>query len=327
MSTDRRRAALIVNPGSGSAGDDPVEALRVHLVEHFDLTVHETTPERGPDRCAEDALADGAELVIAAGGDGTVSAVAGVLAGGPVALGIIPRGTANSVAAALGIPDDIEGACRVLADGHRRRLDLARCGERTMLLHCSVGLHAETISDTPTEAKQRWGALAYLATGLKKLADLEPFELELDTEDHRLSCRAVAVTAANLAPKKTLVAQGPAVVCGDDGLIDVTVLAPTSLLEAVATGIHLFRTAGQEEPASRDEIGYFACRTLRIRATPPQRVLIDGEDAGMTPVSLECLPGALVVVAPPAEASRAASDLKLEGLPGLERAPARPARS
>lgn len=312
------KAALIVNPAAGVKGGEPIEDVRARLEPALAVTVYETTSERDADVCAREAIAAGAELVIAAGGDGTVSAVAGVLAGGEVALGIIPRGTSNSIARALGIPDDDEGACALLRAGTVRMLDTARCGDRIMVLHCSVGLHAETIGDTSREAKNRWGALAYLAEGVRKLTQLEPFDVELETEAHVVRCQAITVTAANLAPIRTLLAQGPAAVVGDDGLLAVTVVASSSLLEVLGAGLHLLRTAAQHEPATRDDVGFFACKTLQVRATPPQQVLVDGEPVGTTPIAISCWPASLRMIAPAAPEESSQHEAKLIGLPHLE---------
>ncbi len=312
------RASLVVNPKAGVADGEPVERLRERLAEHFELTVRETSQEHDADACAHEALAAGDRLVIAAGGDGTVSAVASVLAGGEVPLGIIPRGTSNSIAAALGIPADEDGAFAVLLAGHTRAIDLARVDGRIAVLACSVGLHAETIGETSRESKNRWGVLAYVATGIKKLTELQPFEIEIETDRHRVRCKAVAVTVANLAPIKSVLAQGPSMVRGDDGLLDVTIVAATSLATAVAAGFDLLRTAALQEPATHDDVGYFSSRKLRIVAEPPQHVIVDGEPFGMTPVAIECLPRGLLVLAPEAEDVWTSPEVKLDSLPDVE---------
>ncbi|XXY46382.1 YegS/Rv2252/BmrU family lipid kinase [Sorangium sp. So ce269] len=317
-----RRAALIFNPAAGHAGD-AVESLPARLEREFALTVYETTADRSAAACAEAALREGAPLVIAAGGDGTISSVASALLGTDACLGILPLGTANSIALTLGIPDAIEGAIEVLVHGEPTRIDAARANGRTMILLSAIGLHADTVGETPQDAKQRWGVLAYISTGLKKLMSLEPFQVDIETDDHRIHCRAVAVTVANMAPARTVLAQGPSVVSPEDGLLDVTIVSATTLVEAVATGFHLLRTALDGEPAERDNIGFLAARRVRISTDPPQHVLIDGEEVGTTPLVVECLPRALTVMAArreavPAPPPAAEGDVKLEGLPELE---------
>ncbi|MDI1434822.1 YegS/Rv2252/BmrU family lipid kinase [Polyangium sorediatum] len=310
------KACLIYNAAAGSAADDVFDRVHAILAPRFELNVLRTSPDRDPSACAREALDAGAELLIAAGGDGTVSSVAGVLAGSKVPLGILPCGTSNSLAAALGIPGDPIAACDTLLADHRRVIDTALVDHRCMVLHASVGLHADTVADTSTEDKHRWGVLAYVATAVRKLSTLAPFEVELETDEQIVRCRAVAVTVANMAPLRTVLAQGPSALVGDDGMLDVTVVAATTLNAAVATGIHLFLTAARGEPATRDEVGYFPCRRLRILADPAQHLLIDGEAAGTTPVAIECRPASLVVLAPPsAEPAKVGPEIKLPTSP------------
>ena len=320
----RRRAALIFNPVAGRGADD-LDVLRAELEARFDLSVLATCRDRDADECARAALAERPDLLIAAGGDGTVSMVAGALVGSSTPLGIIARGTSNSIATGLGIPTDDEGALETLVNGEICAVDTARANGRTMLLHASVGFHAATVAGTPRDAKHRWGILAYIKEGLANLADLEQFEVEIETENQVIRCRAVNVTAANVAPRKTVLAQGPAVVSPTDGAHDVTIVSATGLAEVVATGLHLLSTAGREA-ATRDNVGYFSACRLRIDAAPVQPLLIDGEPAGEGRLVIECLPRSLVVMVPrerdlPQPLST--EQLKLEGLPDLEVEPKR----
>jgi diacylglycerol kinase family enzyme len=173
---------------------------------------------------------------------------------------------------------------------------------------------------TSKGGKQRWGQLAYIANAVLQLGELPEFDAELESFGHVVKCRAAALAVANVVPRKTVLAHGPSTIDPSDGLLDVTIIAMRSITEALATGVHLLRQAAVGDAAQRDNIGYFACKQVRITTDPPMRVLIDGEECGMTPLSVESLPGALVVVAPPpaAEDVRAEPEVKLEGLPDLE---------
>ncbi|HEX2254651.1 MAG TPA: diacylglycerol kinase family protein [Thermoanaerobaculia bacterium] len=100
---------------------------------------------------AREALDEGVEALVAAGGDGTVSAVAGVLAGTGVALGVLPLGAFNHFAGDLGVPTDLDGAAAVMAEalaaGRRRRLDLAEICGRPMLNNSILGFYARAVSE------------------------------------------------------------------------------------------------------------------------------------------------------------------------------------
>lgn len=314
--------AVLWNARAGSAARASLDDVRRRL---GDPLIYELAAGRSAASCVRDALARAASIVVAAGGDGTVSAVAGALAGSPAALGVLPLGTANSCAAALDIPAELDAALALLEPSRgapaARAIDLAQvtgaAGRRVMILHCMVGFHADTIASTTTDAKRRWGVLAYAASALRELAQLAPFDVELATPDHVIRCEAIAVGAANLAPARSVLAHGPSHVLGDDGKLDVTVIAARSIAEAVATGLHLYRSARGGEPARRDNVGSFATPRVEIRAAPAQQVLVDGEPFGDTPVTVETLPRALRVIAPPV-ATDAPADAPLDGLPGLE---------
>ena len=317
--------AVIFNGRAGTAARvDPTTLVeRITAATHRTVTVIDVCDDRDPVACVQQALAGGARVIVAAGGDGTVSACASHAIGRDVELGVLPIGTSNSFAAAMGIPDDLDAAIAQLADPSRRLIDAAvvesATERRVMVLHCMIGLHAEAIEETSTSAKRRWGALAYAATALKKLTSLESFRVELATPSHVVRCGAIAIAAANIAPLKTVLAHGPSHLLADDGRVDVTIVAASSIAEAIATGVHLYRSGRDHEPATRDNIGSFSTAHVTITAEPPQRVLVDGEPFGDTPVRIQTLPRALVVLAPPAaEAEGDPIEAPLVGLPELE---------
>lgn len=330
------RIGLIWNERAGSTGSVDAETVqrRLEATLGADVIVERISSSRSALMCTRAALDVGATLVVAAGGDGTVSGVAAEVvaarrSGREVTLGVLPLGTSNSFAAALGIPSALDEALALLATEaaeateQRRVVDVAvvrgGAGERTMILHCTIGFHAAVIGETETAAKQRWGVLAYAATALRRLASLDTFALEVADGDHVLRCRATALIAANLAPIKTVLAQGPSHVLGDDGLVDITIVAAGSISEALATGLHLWRTARDAEPATRDNVGSLSAARVTVTADPPQHVLVDGEQFGETPVTIESVHHALRVVAPPApEAEGPPVEAALLGLPDVE---------
>lgn len=318
----KTQTALIFNPAAGSGPIDP-EAVRALLGDQHELSSFETTPELGAEACARRALAQGASLLIAAGGDGTVSAVASAVAGTPATLGVIPRGTANSFATALGISSTLELAVETVRAGVTEQVDTARANGSPMILHAAVGFHAAVVGGTSSEAKSTWGVLAYLAKALERLTDSDDFLVHIDADTHRFQCRATNIMIASMAPPATLLAQGPSWLMPNDGILDVTIVAAQGFADVLATGFHLLHTATRERPATRDDVGYFPCRRLSLETEPAQPLLVDGESAGTGKLSVECLPRNLSVRVP-ADApwrSKTATPLdeKLLGLPELRR--------
>jgi len=164
-----------------------------------------------------------------------------------------------------------------------------------------IGLHAEVIAATTTEAKQRWGALAYFLEGVRQLGSLSPFRVEISDGDRRYAGDAVAVAIANMAPPKTAFAQGPARVVGDDGLLDVTIVTAKTAGDVLAAGFELVRSALAGEEARDHRVVTLRARSVRVTCAPAQDIMLDGEQAGATPQTFLAVARDLVVIAPAAE--------------------------
>lgn len=312
-----RSACLIFNPAAGQTDpEQDLAQIRAILEPAMDLEILLTTEEVDADELAKSAIARGVEALIASGGDGTLSAVAAALVGTNIPLGVIPRGTANAFAAALGLPDNIVVACETILAGVTRQVDAAFCNGKPMVLLAGIGFEAETVEKADREAKKRFGLLAYIMAGFKQLQEMEEFEVEIETEDKIITVEAVAVTVANAAPAMSILAQGPAGVVFNDGLLDITVVASANFTSAIAASYHLFRTALTGNATNRDDIGYLRANRVKITANPPQKVVLDGELIGNTPLEVECVPGGLTILVPPVTEDLPPEE-KLEGLPGL----------
>ncbi|MEZ4409129.1 MAG: diacylglycerol kinase family protein [Polyangiales bacterium] len=242
----------------------------------------------------------GAEVVVACGGDGTVSAVAGALVDTPAALGIIPRGTANSVAAA---PRRAERP-RECVRGDRvgpRRLAAARVAGRTMVLMATIGLHARAVTEAAGD-KAALGVLAYVTKGVEVAASGESFTATVRADEvGAVTLRLSSLTVANLAPPHSLLAQGPDALRPDDGKVDVTMVSFEGLIEAAVTAAHLLRSALVGEPATRENVAWFRAARVTVEADPPQALMVDGEAVGETPFTVEARPRSLRVLVPSGE--------------------------
>ena len=237
------------------------------------------------------------------------------MVGTDIPFGIISRGTANAFAAALGIPDTIEAACEVILQGATRTVDAAYCNDLPMVLLTGIGFEAETVDKADREAKNRFGVLAYILAGLQQLRSFETFEVEIETEEKIIKVSAAAVTVANAAPPTSVLAQGPAEIVVDDGLLDLTIVAPASKAAAIAATFHLFQTASTGNSVERDDIGYMQAKQFKITTEPPQKVVVDGEIVGTTPVNIKCIPAAFKIFVPTLQQDDPIE--KLNGLPNL----------
>ena len=294
-------AYLIYNPVSGQGNpEQDLDLIRELLEPHLHLQVRITEPEDDPGALAREAIADSVDLIIASGGDGTVSAVADALIGTGIPLGIIPRGTANGFAVTLGISrfTPIRNACQVILGGYTRTVDAARCNGLPMILLAGVGYEAATVEMASRELKNQWGALAYLMAGWQAIEGQELFETKIETEGEVYQFQAHAITIANAAPPTSVLAQGAGEVVFDDGLLDVTIASAENRLQGITTMFRMLGGAITRTNIEQQNVVHVRTPRLRVTADPPQKVVVDGEIVGETPIEVECIPDALTVLVP-----------------------------
>ncbi|MBW4533146.1 MAG: methylglyoxal synthase [Pleurocapsa minor HA4230-MV1] len=295
-------AHLIFNPISGNGnGQQDLEFIKQTLEPHLHLEVHLTSPDIDPRELAEQAIAQDADLIIASGGDGTISAVAGAVIGTDIPLGVIPRGTANAFSMALGITQQINQlrrACEIILAGKVRTIDAALCNNLPLILLAGIGYEAETIEKADREAKNRWGSLAYIMAGWRQLDEQQLFEAEIEIAGEIRTFQAGAITIANAAPPTSVLAQGIGEVVVDDGLLDITIATVDNKLQAVTTLLGMLGAALIRTNAGLDNVVHLRSPKVKISANPIQKVVLDGEIIGNTPLEIECLPQSLKVFAP-----------------------------
>lgn len=290
---------LIFNPVAGQGNpDQDLSLIRRNLEPQVQLKVIFTDEHLDPADQARDAIAAGAELVIASGGDGTVSAVAGAVAETDIPLGIIPRGTANAFAAALGIPNNIPAACETILAGTTWVVDAARCNGKPLVLLAGIGLEAEIVARADRDMKNRLGALAYLLAGVQQFQEHGFFHAKIDIEGELTEVETSAITVANAAPATSVLAQGFGRVLVDDGLLDVTITTSANRLQGFNALTSLFTAALVNSPTDREDIIRLRTRRLHIQTEPAQKVAIDGEIINADAIEIECLPKALTILAP-----------------------------
>lgn len=304
-----RVAHLIFNPIAGQGNPDQDLALIRRLLEpQIQINVVFTNENEDPAQQAERAIADGAELILASGGDGTISAVASSVVDTDIPLGVIPRGTANAFAVALGIPTDIQAACETILAGTTRVVDAARCNGKPFILLTGIGFEAEMVDRANRELKNRLGVLAYLFAGVQQFQEQTAFKAIIDIDGELTEVQTGTITVANAAPATSVLAQGFGQVIVDDGLLDVTIATPKTRLQGINTLTSLFASALVNVPTERDDIIRLRTKKVRITTEPVQKVVIDGEILTPDAVELECLPQALTVLAPLANQRKSPSN-------------------
>ncbi len=292
----RMRAKLIFNPGSGAAGESPVQLMDViSEMQAWKLVPEAYLVESGSDLPAvvKEALEDGIRMVVVCGGDGTIDGVAGALAGTNATLGIIPTGTQNNVALSLGIPADIPAAIAILRTGRRIKVDmgLVSCGgiELPFLEFCSVGLFSALY---PAGDDIQHGNIARLGDFLATLVSSPPAEMRLvldGKQEIQILC--------HLALVSNMPYIGPHYQLGspttfNDGLLDVRLFADLSKLDLLGNVVQV-ATGGLEDP----RIQHYKVSKVDIESQPIMPVMADGVALGDGPLHIQVSSHTLAVMA------------------------------
>ncbi|HLX40710.1 MAG TPA: diacylglycerol kinase family protein [Ktedonobacteraceae bacterium] len=295
------KTVLIVNPTSGISSVtekrmSPEETERT-IIEGLhacgiEPTVYHTTPEDTGRGLAKRAAAEQAELVIAAGGDGTIHNVANGLIGSRSILGIIATGTMNNLAHSLNIPDTIPDACTAIANGVTRRIDVGKINEHIFLEAAGVGLEAALFPaaeeiKSPNIFKIVHGAISGLITLFTFKATR--IQITFDEQQHK-PYHALQVTICN-APFYGAHLEAAPEALMDDGLLDIVIYKNFRKFEYLRHAVSISQGRRSYQP----KIKHLRVQSLRVDADQPLAMQADGEAQGNTPALITILPGALQV--------------------------------
>ena len=284
-----------MNPGSGKNTSDPIKNAisKSFKIAQINFEIYETKKEDDISDIVKTRLKEKFDVVVAAGGDGTVSAVISGVVGTTVPLGIIPAGTGNLLAHELGIPLEIEDAVALIAGAYKlRKIDAMRIGKKTYVLNISLGASAAVVSSTSPENKKRFGRIAYVWTLVIKLFTLKQRYLTVSVDGKALKYRAIEVAIFNSGiMAKTLYPKGPDIRI-DDGHLDVWIMGIQTILDYPR---YLFEMI-TGKPAKRLSHFINAAKVVSIKSRLPLPVQADGDIIGTTPVVVEVLSGALIVL-------------------------------
>ncbi len=288
---------IIYNPKSGSTSEEKIAKIKELLESFFQLTFHETSEESSAKDIAQQLVNNGKKFLVAAGGDGTVTQVAQALVNTDALLGIIPLGTGNALASSLYGGDirlkPIETACTVITSGKTQKIDIAKANDYYMLLLAGAGIERGMTEEAEGELKDEWGAFGYIIAGLREVQNADLFEVRLTVDGETHTFKTGSVTIANAAPKTSIFAQGGEEPAPDDGMLDATVIVNVeSKLQAAETLVQLLK----EKPSADSEfVKHFRGKTFRLETSPVQKLVVDGEISGETPVTVEIMEKALNV--------------------------------
>lgn len=236
--SDKRKIVFIVNPISGTSHKTQLPRL-IHEVideERFNCSIVMTEYAGHGERLAKEARDNGADIVVAVGGDGTVNEVARGVMNTSAALGIVPSGSGNGLARHLMIPQSPKAALKIINQGVIHPLDYGLINDKPFFCTCGMGFDA-FISKKFAQAGKR-GLMTYLENVLHEGLKYEPEEYEITCNGETLIKRAFLVSIANasqygnnayIAPEASM----------SDGLLDVIIMEPFDMLDAPQIGIDI----------------------------------------------------------------------------------------
>jgi diacylglycerol kinase (ATP) len=292
------RIRVLINPHSGAKGGLPTNRAATDDVRAAldaagivaDVVVTESEEEAIA--ATRDAIQQGYDIVVAAGGDGTIGTVACELLHSRTALGVLPLGSVMNIARMLDIPREINAAVQVLAQGEVRTIDVGEAKGQIFFEGGSVGLNAAVFREAQgMDAAQ--GRVRALLAALRELVRYRPPRMILHLDDTVFTTRALAVSIANgpyaglgftVSPEASI----------EDGLLDVVVYSRFSRMELIR---HFGAIAfGRRQYTAKTRT--FTSRRVRIEGVHPLPCRADAHDLGETPVEYIVRPQALRVIAP-----------------------------
>jgi diacylglycerol kinase (ATP) len=293
------KCVVIRNPASrrpldAARLDDALDEARA---AGWHVTVAETARDGDGTTLARRARDDGADVIIADGGDGTINEIINGIAGSRVALAVLAGGTANVWASEIKTSRDPRRAIRDIVHGARRRIDLGRADGRYFLLMAGIGLDAAIVPRVPPRLKRWFGRVAYILTGAVTAFTMRPAAAHLQIDGAPRDTSLYWMLVGNTRSYGG-VARITHHALADDGRLDVALMSRGGAFHMLVDGARLVFGRHDRSP----NVDYRHATSVEI-STPGLPVQVDGELAGTTPMTFTVEPLALEVIVPASLAS------------------------
>ena len=286
----KQRALLLVNPHARKGREAQMQATHQLQALGFELLQESAeNPQYLPEIIRQ--YRHRVDLVIISSGDGTVNAAIEGLLDTQLPLGILPSGTANNLARSLKIPPSLPEACKIVAAGKIRRIDLGWVNGKYFFNVAGLGLSAQINRRVPKAWKRRWGVLAYAAVALKLLWQSRPFEAEIRWNNQSIQVKTFQITVCNgrYYGSGLVVAEDAAI---DDQRLDLYSVKTQHWWELLALLPAIVQ--GKKAPGVLTLQG----KEINIYTKEPAWIDTDGELTTTTPAQFRVIPQALPVFVP-----------------------------
>jgi diacylglycerol kinase (ATP) len=288
----KRNALFISNQKSGKADNELDLAVEILKASEINLIEEESEDPSLINELIRQNRGN-IDSVILAGGDGTMSSAAGLLSECGLALGILPVGTANDLARTLKIPESIEAAAAVIANGRLHSIDLGKVNDHWFINAAHIGLGVKVNRTLTTDLKSRWGRFSYARSLIDAFKSMRPYRAEIVCDGEEFSVRSIHITVANgrfygggMALSKEASV--------DDHKLRVFNLEPQSFWSLLSHSVVIL--GGQLK--GREGVWLRSGRTLRIHTSRPLDIYADGEFISQTPAYFDLQPNSLQVYVP-----------------------------
>ena len=292
-----KRAVTLLNTGGGRVADGMAASVKEALANAGIDSEIVPVDGKGCADCAAEQVRNGAELIIAAGGDGTIGAVAGELAESKATLGILPLGTLNHFARDLGIPAGLADAAKVIAEGEMRQVDLAEVNGRAFVNNASIGLYPLMVVDRDAQRERlgRSKRLAMLVASLRTMTRFHARRLTLSTDGGEAQVDTPLLFVGNNDYRLAMPGAGRRESLGK-GELCVMVMRSKSLPGFLAATARALLGIGRQDDMVRLE----GVRELKVDSARSQLTLaVDGETLALAPpLTFRIRPKALRVIVP-----------------------------
>jgi diacylglycerol kinase (ATP) len=291
------RSVVICNPLAGKQDGERNLQLAIDVLERagWSVCVHRTEAAGHATTLARQAVTEGVDTVLVAGGDGTLNEVIQALVGTETAVGTLPFGTVNVWARELGMPLQPVDAARAIVGGHTVRIDLGMVNNRYFLLMAGIGFDGEAVSRaaTFTRYKRHFGILPYIAAGLITAFRFPGADVELRYDGLIRRMQALQIVAGNTRLYGGAFRFTPRAVA-TDGLLDVCVVKGHGPLAVLRQSLPILLSG----TIARVDVEMLRVRELTVRTDRVLAMQVDGEWAGTTPVDFRVAPRSLTVIVP-----------------------------
>jgi len=291
-----RRCAVIYNPTKVSDQFRQLVATRLERGSWADTLWLETSADDPGRGMTKEAVAAQVDLVIGAGGDGTIRVVADGLAGSGIPLGLVPAGTANLLARNLDLPLEEDAAVEIAFAGHTRTIDLIKLTvddrpPEHFAVIAGIGVDAMIMDETDAGLKDKIGSAAYVLAAAKALGRL-PIRLTVQLDDHRpVRRRAMICAMANVGKLQSNVTLIPGA-APDDGLVDLYIASPHRFGHWIKLGLRLIT----RRPKKDDQVDQHKGKIVKVRIHGKDIYQLDGDVIGEgSNLTAEVQPDALII--------------------------------